>query len=469
MLKVAIIGSGPAGYYTAEGLLKQFGSAVEVDIIDKLPTPFGLIRNGVAPDHQSIKAVTRRYEGTQLSGSVRFFGNVEVGDALTIDELCGLYHAVVLATGAPVDRPLGIAGDRIPGVIGAGAFVGWYNGHPEYAELSPPLDTEAVAIIGNGNVALDVARVLVKTPSEMAQSDLTRHAAAAIHKSPIRDIYIFGRRGPPQVNFTPKELGELGELEAAVPLVRAEQMPPEGAEAQVADPGLKKVMALLRQFTSRSRNEKPKGIHFEFYARPQAVLGSIRAEGLRLERTRLDEDAHAIGTGETFDLPAGLIISCIGYRTRAIAGVPFDNERGRFVNDDGFIAPGLYCVGWSRRGPTGTIGTNRPDGFVIAEKIAAANYSGKRAGRAGLEQLLKERDLWAVTFDDWKDIDAAEIARARIGAPREKFVHIDEMLDIVAHRHLDGSRPKPAKAAGSREAGRGAAEPPSRAISDQGG
>ena len=431
MLKVAIIGSGPAGYYTAEGLLKQFGSGVEIDIIDRLPTPFGLIRNGVAPDHQSIKAVTRRYEATQFGGNVRFYGNVEVGDALGIDELRGLYHAVVLATGAPYDRPLGIPGDAKPGVVGAGAFVGWYNGHPDYADLNPPLDTEAIAIIGNGNVALDVARVLVKTPDEMTASDLARHAAEAIHRSPIRTIYIIGRRGPLQAHFTPKELGELGELAEAVPLVDAAQLPPDGAERGLDDPGLRKSVGFLRQFASRSADERVRQIRFLFYARPEAVLGGNRAEGLRLERTHVDEKGQAIGAGEMFELPAGLVISCIGYRTLSIPGVPFDNERGRFLNENGTIAPDLYCVGWARRGPTGTIGTNRPDGFLIAEKIAASKAQSERPGRAGLEALLRERDIWAVTFDDWKEIDAAEIARARIGAPREKFVRLSDMLGHV--------------------------------------
>lgn len=432
MLKVAIIGSGPAGYYTAEGLQKQFGSGVEVDIIDRLPTPFGLIRNGVAPDHQSIKAVTRRYEGTQLGGNVCFWGNVEVGAGLSIDELRQLYHAVVLATGAPQDRSLGIPGDSRPGVIGAGAFVGWYNGHPDYADLNPPLDTESVAIIGNGNVALDVARVLVKTPEEMAASDLARHAAEAIHNSPIRTIYIIGRRGPLQVRFTPKELGELGELAEAVPLVDPAQLPPEGAEAGAADTGLRKSVGHLRQFALRSADEKSRQIRFMFYARPQAVLGGNRVEGLRLERTALDGAGQVVRTDETFDLPAGLVISCIGYRTVPLSGVPFDNERGRFCNEDGVIGPDLYCVGWARRGPTGTIGTNRPDGFLVAEKIAARGVDGERPGREGLCALLKERGIRAVTFDDWKQIDEAEIARARIGAPREKFVRVGEMLDHLA-------------------------------------
>lgn len=425
-LKVAIIGSGPAGYYTAEGLVKQFGDQVEIDIIDRLPTPFGLIRAGVAPDHQSIKGVTRRYEETQAAGDIRFFGNLQIGDAISIAELRSLYHAVVLATGAPHDRPLGVPGDGLPGVIGAAAFVGWYNGHPDFVDLAPPLDTSAVAVIGNGNVAIDVARVLVKSPDEMAGSDLARHAAELIHASAIRDVYVFGRRSLLDVSFTPKEVGELAELTDAVPLVDPGQLPPDGAEAAL-DPGQRKVIGHLRSFALRRADEKPRRIHFVFCARPLRVLGEDRATGLELERTCV-RDGQAVGTGETFTIDCGLVIPCIGYRTRSIAGVPFDNARGRFVNDEGLIEPGLYCVGWSRRGPSGTIGTNRPDGFAIAEKIAAAGLTGERAGRAGLGRLIEERDLWVVGFDDWKTIDAAEVARARIGAPREKFVRIEEML-----------------------------------------
>lgn len=428
-LKVAIIGSGPAGYYTAEGLIKQFGDEVQIDIIDRLPTPYGLIRAGVAPDHQSIKAVTKRYEDTQSGGDVRFFGNIQIGDALTMEELRACYDAVVLATGAPADRPLGVSGDDLPGVIGAGAFVGWYNAHPDYKDLNPPLATSSVAVIGNGNVALDVARVLVKSPSEMTASDLARHAAQAIHASPIEDVYIIGRRGPLNVSFSPKELGELSELADAVAVADPAQMPPKGVEAGL-EPGLRKVVQHIGSFASHDPKSKPKRIHFLFYAKPVQVMGEGKVTGLKLERTRLD-GGQAVGTGETFDLPCGLVIPCIGYRTRSIPGVPFDNEQGRFINQDGVIASGLYCVGWSRRGPTGTIGTNRPDGFGIAEHIKAQVSGSDKPGRAGLERLIAERDLWAVNFEGWKRIEMAEIARARLGAPREKLTEIGQMLDVA--------------------------------------
>ncbi|MFC3713343.1 FAD-dependent oxidoreductase [Sphingoaurantiacus capsulatus] len=429
MLNVAIIGSGPAGYYTAEGLLKSFGGDVCIDIIDRLPTPFGLIRAGVAPDHQSIKAVSRRYETTSLSEHVRFVGNLSVGDGVTIEELLKLYHAVVIATGAPADRKLGVPGEDLPGVVGSAAFVGWYNGHPDFADLAPPLDAESVAVVGNGNVALDVARILAKTQEELSGSDIAAHAAAALKGSKIRDIHIIGRRGPHQVGFTPKELGEMGELQRAYPVVDAADFPPPVADASL-DPGLRKVVGFLREFSGRApREDAPVRVHFHFFAKPVAVEGDGKAEKLVLERTALTQDGQAVGTGETYDIPAGMVVPCIGYRTSPIPGVPYDAARGRFSNTEGRIAPGLYCVGWARRGPTGTIGTNRPDGFMIAEEISADAPSGDRDGPAGLDKLIAERDLYVVTFRDWQKIDAAEIARARTGAPREKFVRVGEMLE----------------------------------------
>lgn len=431
MLNVAIIGSGPAGYYTAEGLLKTFGDQVCVDIIDRLPTPFGLIRAGVAPDHQSIKAVSRRYEATSLSPNIRFVGNLSVGDGVSIDELQQLYHAVVIATGAPADRKLGVPGEDLQGVVGSAAFVGWYNGHPDFADLAPPLDAESVAIVGNGNVALDVARILAKTVAELAGSDIVRHAAEALERSKVRDIHIVGRRGPHQVGFTPKELGEMGELERAYPVVDADDFPPLVADAAL-DPGLRKVVGFLREFASRApRTDADVRVHFHFFAKPVAVEGEGKVERLIVERTALTQDGAAIGTGETWTIPCGMVVPCIGYRTSPIPGVPYDASLGRFANTEGRIAPGLYCVGWARRGPTGTIGTNRPDGFMVAEEIKADEIEGDRDGPAGLDKLIAARDLYVVTFRDWQKIDAAEVARARAGAPREKFVRISEMLDYA--------------------------------------
>jgi adrenodoxin-NADP+ reductase len=427
-LKVAIIGSGPAGFYTAEALLKHRPDA-QIDIIDKLPTPFGLIRAGVAPDHQSIKAVTRRYEDTATGGDVAFFGNVEIGDAISIEALRQLYHAVVLATGAPADRKLGVPGDDLPGVYGAAQFVGWYNGHPDFAWLNPDLQTKRAIVVGNGNVAVDVARVLTKTAAEMATSDLARHAANLIHASPLEEVLIAGRRGPYQVSFTPKELGEMGELERAVALADASQFPDAAGDAAL-EGGLRKVVTHLRSFTTHARTEKPVAIRFAFFLRPLEVLGHSKVEGLRFMKTQLEGDA-AVDTGETLDVECGLVIPCIGYRTRRIAGVPFDNEKGRFANDGGVIEPGLYCVGWARRGPTGTIGTNKPDGAMLAETIIAQASDDPRLGRDGLQRLIATNDLYVVSYAGWKAIEAAEVARAKPGAPREKFATIPEMIKVT--------------------------------------
>ena len=425
---LAIIGSGPAGYYTAEAAQKQWGEGVRVDVIDRLPVPYGLIRSGVAPDHQSIKAVSRRYEAVAVSDNVRFVGNVSVGQDVTIDELTGLYDAVVLATGAPSDRALGIPGDDLPGVVGSAAFVGWYNGHPDFAELSPPLGGPAV-VIGNGNVALDVARILAKTEAEFTGSDIVDHALEALRPVAPATITILGRRGPHQIAMTPKELGELGELTRAQPVVEASDLPPPETDA-VLDPGQRKSVTLLRSFAARAEDAaKPVRIIFDFFAQPVAIEGAGHAERVVVERTRLDADGRASGTGEHYTVPAALVVSAIGYRTPPIPGVPYDEALGRFANRDGRVAPGLYAVGWARRGPSGTIGTNRPDGFAIVDAIAADHPapSGKQ-GRAGLERVLADRDVTFVTFRDWQKIEAAEKARAREGAPRGKFVSMDDLL-----------------------------------------
>ncbi len=426
MRHVAVIGSGPAGYYTAEACQKVFGDQVRVDIIDRLPVPFGLIRTGVAPDHQSIKGVSRRYEAVALTDNVRFVGNVTLGRDVSIDELRTLYDAVVLATGAPHDRKLDIPGADLRGVVGSAAFVGWYNGHPDFADLDPPLGGPAV-VIGNGNVALDVARVLAKTQDEFEGSDIVTHALGALRGGHVDTITILGRRGPHQIAMTPKELGELGELQRATPVVSLADLPPAEDDA-VLDPGQRKSVGHLRRF-AQGMPDKPIRIVFDFFAMPVAIEGDGKVERVIVERTALGLDGNAHGTGETYAVPAGLVVSCIGYRTPPIDCVPYDETAGRFANLDGRVLPGLYAVGWARRGPTGTIGTNRPDGFAIAEKIAedVGEGSGK-AGRPGLDALLAGRRVELVTFRDWQKIDAAEIAAARIGAPREKFVSVDAML-----------------------------------------
>jgi ferredoxin--NADP+ reductase len=430
MRHVAVIGSGPAGYYSAEALQKSLGAEVRIDMIDRLPVPYGLIRFGVAPDHQSIKAVSKRYEKVALSDSVRFVGNVLVGRDVSIPELLELYDAVILATGAPHDRPLDLPGSDLPGVVGSAAFVGWYNGHPDFARLDPALDISAAAVIGNGNVALDVARILSKTRDEFGGSDIVSHALDALERSTIRDIHVLGRRGPHQIAMTPKELGELGHLHAAAPRVDAADLPPIEEDAKL-DPGLRKSVTHLRDFAA-AQADKGKAIHFDFFAKPVRIEGHGKVERLIVERTALTEDLRAVGTGEAYEIPCGLVVSCIGYQTPPVEGVPYDASLGRFANDEGVIGPGLYCVGWARRGPTGTIGTNRPDGFEVAERIVTdlGGTPSSKPGGSGLDGLLKGREVHVVTFQDWQRIEAAEAARARAGSPREKFVAIEEMLGI---------------------------------------
>ncbi|HEU0044966.1 FAD-dependent oxidoreductase [Sphingomonas sp.] len=426
MRHVAVIGSGPAGYYTAEGCAKLFGDQVLVDILDRLPVPYGLIRTGVAPDHQSIKAVSRRYEATALAENIRFVGNVTVGRDVTIAELLDLYDAVVLATGAPADRSLGIPGDDLLGVIGSAAFVGWYNGHPDFAGLKPSLHGDAV-IVGAGNVALDVARILAKTADEFAGSDIVGHALDHLGDAAVGRVTILARRGPHQIAMTPKELGELGHLARAAPRVDPADLPPLDEDAAL-DPGTRKSVAQLRAFAG-SDETKPVTIDFDFYAMPLRIEGKGRVERVIVERATTDATGQASGTGETYAIPASLVVSCIGYRTPPIDGVPYDGKLGRFANVDGRVGPGLYAVGWARRGPTGTIGTNRPDGFLIADHIAAdtSDDTGKSGG-AGLDRLLASRGVEVVTFGDWQKIEAAEIAAARAGSPREKFVAVEAML-----------------------------------------
>ncbi len=432
MRHVAIVGSGPAGYYTAETLQKA--DDIAVDVIDRLPVPYGLIRTGVAPDHQSIKAVSRRYEGVALADNVRFVGHVSVGTDVTIDELVNLYDAVILATGAPNDRPLGIPGADRPGVIGSAAFVGWYNGHPDFAGLNPPLDAAGVAVIGNGNVALDVARILAKTPAEFAGSDIVAHARDALAGSAVRHIHILGRRGPHQIAMTPKELGELGHLERASPRVDPADLPPEGDDA-LLEPGMRKSVTHLRGFAANPV-AKPVTIDFDFFAMPVAIEGAPddggRVQRIIVEKTTLDADLRSIPTGETYAIDAGLVISCIGYQTPPIPGVPYEHGRGRFANDDGRILPGLYCVGWARRGPSGTIGTNKPDGARVGEMVLEDIGRGAaKAGRTGLDTLLASRNVTPVTFRDWRRIEQAEIAAAIAGNPRETVVTIEAMLEAL--------------------------------------
>jgi ferredoxin--NADP+ reductase len=432
MRTLAIVGSGPAGFYTAEAALKALGDDVRIDIIDRLPTPYGLIRAGVAPDHQSIKAVAKRYDAVATDPRVRFLGHVAVGEDVSVAELTSLYDDVVLAVGAPEDRPLGVPGSELAGVMGSAAFVGWYNGHPAFKDLAPPMDAEAVVVVGNGNVAIDCARILAKTVAELQDSDIVNHALDPLSRSAVKRVHILGRRGPHQASFTLKEVGELGELTRATPLVREADFPPAEADAAL-ETGQRRVVEVLRRFAAAGPDtNKAVTISLDFFHRPLRVLGDTRVTGLEVMKTRLDESGQAVDTGETHVIPCGLVVAAIGYRTVPIAGVPFDDRAGRFVNSDGAISPGLWCVGWARRGPSGTIGTNRQDGFSLVDRIVATPAAGGKAGREGLDSLLAARGVAVASFADWQRINTMEIARARAGAPREKIVALDELRSVFA-------------------------------------
>ena len=430
MRHFAVVGSGPAGFYTAEALEKAYGDQARVDILDRYPVPYGLIRFGVAPDHQSLKAVSKRYDKTAEAAGVDFIGNVTVGRDVSVAELLELYDAVILATGAPHDRKLGIPGEDLPGVVGSAEFVGWYNGHPEFADLDPFLHGSNAGVVGNGNVALDCARILSKTRHEFEGSDIVGHALDVLDASAIRTVTILGRRGPHQIAMTPKELGELGHLEAAVPVVEPSDFPRVEAD-EALEPGLRKSVNLLRGFADLPK-DKAKRIVFDFFAKPIAIEGDGRAERIIVEKTVLDDHGAARGTGETYEVPASLIVTAIGYSTSPIPDVPF--EGGRFINQGGRIADRLYAVGWARRGPTGTIGTNRPDGYEVADQVAAAMPSGSsedRPGAEGLKRLLAERGVMPTDYDDWRKIEESETGRARPGSPREKYVRPDDWFGVL--------------------------------------
>jgi NADPH-dependent glutamate synthase beta subunit-like oxidoreductase len=418
-LQVVIIGSGPAGCYLAERLVRE-APGCRIDIIDRLPTPYGLVRAGVAPDHQSTKAVTRIFDRVLTREGVGFWGNVEIGRDLALDELRGLYDAVVIATGAPQDRRLGVAGEELPGIIGSAAFVGWYNGHPDHAPPALALGgVRSAVVIGNGNVALDVARMLAKTPEELAQSDIAPEIAASLAAMPLEAIHIVGRRGAEHAGFAPHELGELGALARAQPIVEAADLPPDETAGHPA------VIAQLREYATRNATTKPLAIRFHFHAAPAGFTGSDHVEAARFRRP--DGSAPA--------LSADLVVTCIGYR--AVPCCSLAPEDGVFANETGRIAPGLYVVGWAKRGPSGTIATNRAEAHEIAQRIVAEAAAAGRPGGAALAARLAERGVRAIDYPAWLRIDAAERAGAEPGRPRRKFASRRELLGCLS-RSLRG-------------------------------
>lgn len=428
-LSVAIVGSGPSGFYTADALVK-LDPDCEIDIIDELPTPFGLIRAGVAPDHQTTKKVQKAFGRTALEPQIRFFGNVKVGRDVSIDELREMYDAVILAVGSALDKPLGIPGEDKKGVIGAAALVGWYNGHPDFVDLDPDLNTKAVAVIGNGNVAIDIARVFAKTDAEMAETDIADYAWEAIRNSPLTDVYMFGRRGPVEASFTNVELREMGHLEDAAAIVDPNQLPDEvTGEWSDRDKRLReRNLKTMREFPDLDQAGKSKRVHFAFFTKPIEILGGDKVEGLRLEKTRL-ENNRAVGTGEIFEIECGLVMPAIGYKAIPIEGVPFNEEWSEFESDQGRMAEGLYCVGWAKRGPSGVIGTNKPDGKEGAQQVVDDQGKGSnKAGRKALSAHLDAANVRVVSYKDWLKLEEIENANATAPAPRKKFVRIADMI-----------------------------------------
>lgn len=427
-INVAVIGSGPSGFYTVDALMKS-DKDVRVDIIERLPTPFGLIRAGVAPDHQTTKKVVRVYEKTALADGVGYYGNVEVGRDVSMEELKDMYDAIVLAVGAPRDRKLGIPGEDKTGVFGSADFVGWYNGHPDFTELQPDLSTGTVVVIGNGNVAVDVARVLVKTEEEMTETDIADHAADAIKASPITDVYMVGRRGPIEAKFTNVELREMGKLDNCTPVIDPAILP-DSVEGEWSDRDLRlkeRNLTTMKEFPDVDPAGKDKRVHFAFYAKPIEILGGDKVEGIRMEHTKV-EDGRSVGTGEFFDIACGLVIPAIGYFSDPFPGVPFDVDNGIVVHDEGRVGDGVYAVGWIKRGPTGVIGSNKPDGETAATQIIEDLGDGSKPGREALEAHLAERSVRIVDYKDWQAIDAAEASNAKPGSPRRKFVTVDAMV-----------------------------------------
>jgi hypothetical protein len=420
-LNVAIVGAGPAGCYAAEAIARTVPQPC-IDVIERLPVPFGLVRNGVAPDHQGTKAVTRVLERTLARPCVRVVANVACGRDVSLDELLSLYDAVILASGAPHDRHLGIPGDDLPGVIGSGAFVGWYNGHPDFADLAPPLATaRSAVIIGNGNVALDVARILAKTKEELAGTDIAPAALAALAKAPLEAIHIVGRRGPDAVRFAPHELGELGHLARCIPRIE----PPHDADVlampvPAAPPDRAEVVRLMQSY-ARNHEIGEIDLVFHFDARPARIEG-----GGRVERV-----VFARGAG-TLTVPADLVIGCIGYEARCYAGDAPSLDGTFYRNEAGRIAERLYAVGWAARGSTGVIPNNRNDGVAVAKRIAAEVKAEGREGPAGLDRLLAGRGVRPLDYAACRRIEAAEIAAATAPAPRRKFTTVAAMLAVLS-------------------------------------
>ena len=450
-LRVAVVGSGPAGFYAAGHLLSAKDVTVEVDMLDRLPTPFGLVRAGVAPDHPKIKSVTRVYEKTAAKPEFRFFGNVHVGRDVSHEDLRRHYHAIVYSFGAETDRQLGIPGEDLPGSWAATQFVAWYNGHPDYRDLEFDLSCERVAVIGNGNVAMDVARMLVLPPEELAVTDTADHAIEALSESNVKEVYILGRRGPAQAAFTNPELRELGELTDADVVVEPFELDRHSAQSIEGEGDItpRRNVEILQDFAAREPTGKPKRVILRFLVSPVEIRGDGRVEQLELVHNELEHGSdggiRAQATGEHETLDVGLVFRSIGYRGIALEGVPFDEWKGTIPNEEGRVVdpheqrtlPGVYVAGWIKRGPSGVIGTNKRDAQETVEHLLEDARedrlpAAERPARASIEELLAERQPDFVEYSGWELIDAAEKAAGEPhGRPRVKLTRVAEMLEAA--------------------------------------
>jgi ferredoxin--NADP+ reductase len=452
-LRVAVVGAGPAGFFTADALLKQPDLHVTVDLFNRLPTPYGLVRDGVAPDHQEIKAVTRKFDRVATDPRVRYFGNVTFGRDVHREDLRALYHQVVYAVGAPTDRTMGIPGEDLEGSLPATAFVGWYNGLPDFTDLDPDLSGERVVVVGNGNVAVDVARMLVRSVDELGKTDMALHAVEAFRRSGVREVVVLGRRGPAQAAFTTPELRELGGLEGVDVHVDPEdlELDAESLEFVGRDRTAGRNLDRLREFADRESIPGNRRLSLRFLTSPVEILGDEdgRVSAVRVERNELvqaqDGSMRPRGTGRFETINCSMVLRSVGYRCAPLPGVPFDEGRSVLANEGGRVTdgprgpvvPGEYVVGWAKRGPSGVIGTNKADAVDtvrrMIEDLEALDAGGARAASPDeVELLVAERVPDAVRWADWERLDAAERARGEpLDRPRVKCCTVEEMLALI--------------------------------------
>ena len=451
-LRVAIIGSGPSAFYAAEHLQKKADFDIEIDMFERLPTPFGLVRGGVAPDHPKIKSVTRVYDRTASHAGFCFYGNVTFGEDITHDDLVQHYHVIIYAVGAQTDRQMGIPGEDLTGSHAATEFVGWYNGHPDYHDLDFDLSQESAVVIGNGNVAMDVIRILARTPSELHTTDIAQHALDALSQSNIKTIYMLGRRGPVQAKFTSPELKELAELDDANVILDPEEVELDPLSRRYllksGDRTAEHNYQLLKQYAQNEVEKKPKQIVIRFLVSPVEILGEDRVEAIKVVKNELYQHDNgglrprAIGKYETF--PVGMVFRSIGYHGVPLAGVPFDDWNGVIPNDQGCVLGknrtpivGEYVTGWIKRGPSGIIGTNKPDAHETVLRILEDVERGTvcqpdSPSRTAIEELLDARGIRYVSYADWQILDRLEVERGEaLGRPRLKFTRIEEMLTAL--------------------------------------